>query len=88
MRTLREGGTLVAWPAVFRPVGAVELPSPREVLLEPNVVVLTSPSCSFCGRELIGDLSGRAKPPWSATEQARRRRTCSGESRVGEERSR
>jgi hypothetical protein len=49
---------------VFRPVGAVEPPPPREVLLELNVVVLTSPSCSFCGRETVGDLITRAKSPW------------------------
>jgi hypothetical protein len=74
----------VAWPAVFRPVRTVEPPPPREVLLEPNVVVLTSPSCSFFSRESVGDLSGRAKPPWSATGQARHRRMCSDENRVGE----
>jgi hypothetical protein len=61
----------VAWSVVFHPVGAVEPPPPREVLLEPNVIVLTSPSCSFCGHASVGDLSGRAKPPWSTTVQAR-----------------
>jgi hypothetical protein len=78
----------VAWPAVFRPVGAVEPPPPRELLLEPNVVVLTSPSWSFCGRKSVGDLSGRAKPPWSTTGQASRQRMCSVENRVGKERLR
>jgi hypothetical protein len=68
---------------VFHPVGAVKPPPPREVLLELNVIVLTSPSCSFCGRKSVGDHSSRAKPPWSATVQARRRRTCSGENREG-----
>jgi hypothetical protein len=77
----------VAWPAVFRPIGAVKPPLPREVLLGPNVAVLTSPLCSSCGCELVGDLSGRAKPPWSANRQARHRQTCSDESRVEEERS-
>jgi hypothetical protein len=78
----------MAWSAMFSPIGAVEPPPPQEVLLEPNVVVLTSPSCSFCGRTSVGDLSGRAKQPWSTTVQARRQWTCFGENKVGKERSR
>jgi hypothetical protein len=54
----------VAWPTVFRPVRAVEPPPPREVLLEPNFIILTPPSYSFCSRESVGDLTTRAKSSW------------------------